>query len=220
MKSISTLCLSFSLFVSTLAHADGLAAAPPEKPVRDTVLTVSFSPQDWGDVSLEASRVMSPGLALGVELLAGLNRSDTTLDVLAVDGYLHGGDDTYGSYMLGVGARARFFLAGTAPEGPWLSPGLAVSRAWRSFTYDSNGLHNETRERQWGASADLLVGYTAIVGNGLVVQLGVGGEAHHGWSRLASRSTGIGEESPTGSSTRARKWTLNERLELSVGWAL
>ncbi|MCE9668849.1 hypothetical protein LY474_13575 [Myxococcus stipitatus] len=220
MKPISMLCLSFLLSASATAHADELAAESPEAPVRDTVLGLSFAPDDLGAVTLEGERVVGPRMSVGVGVRVGLTRGVGSTKSFGTGLSPDEGDNDYHSYVLGVGPRVRFFLSGTAPEGVWLSPGLEVSYLWRSIDNGPDSLRLERREHQWGASGVLLIGYTAILGKGLVLQAGVGGEVRHDWFEYESHTRTLGVENPQSVlGSRIRQWTVSERLALTVGWA-
>jgi hypothetical protein len=125
--------------------------------------------------------------------------------------------------MLGVGPYARFFLTGTAPEGLWLSPRVEVARWWtNSHSFDAQGWENVMEDRRWSIGGVAMLGYSAIVGRGLSLQVGVGAEARHERGELVGRYSlplvegGVSESEQR---TRSRAWHVRERIEASVGWA-
>ncbi|QRK10744.1 hypothetical protein JQX13_12110 [Archangium violaceum] len=133
---------------------------------------------------------------------------------------------------VGVDAGVHFYLTGRAPEGFWVGPHVEMSMT-RQYTenllaFSGGGLAGanvyafHSRRVDYGGSMRL--GYTAIVGPGLTVQVGVGLAA------LSSRnsdftptivSTGEGEPRlGIFASSPPRSWSVAPRMTVGLGWAL
>ncbi|WP_141333225.1 hypothetical protein [Myxococcus sp. AB025B] len=214
MRVMSSLCLV--LLSSAVAHANPSSTVSTEAVPRKTVVGLAVNPTDWGQLVLEGERVVGPRVSVGLGLHVGVHVSNGSRDLERTEQRLETRDSLF---QLGVVPRARFFLSGTAPEGLWVSPQLEVIHQWREyeqFVVEDEGNESSIRSLQLGGAA--LVGYTAILGQGLAVQAGVGVGARHSSDRYESRQPVL----PSGevnTSTKGRSWTFDERLQVSLGWA-
>lgn len=213
MKHIHVVLMTVLLSVSA-------SAAEGELEARKNILGVSLMLNQWGTVGLTAERVVSPRLVVGLGLRGGVQRTAGRIE--NADGYSTGSELKNSAYMLGVGPQARLFLTGTAPEGLWLSPRLEATRWWTDwYTQGQVGWVSDSEDRRWSLGGVAMLGYSAIVGRGLSVQVGVGAEARH--ERGQSVSLYTPQEGsdliPSEVRTDNRAWHLRERFEASLGWA-
>jgi hypothetical protein len=204
----------------TVLLSASASAAEGEPEARRNILGVSLMLNQWGTVGLTAERVVGPRLMVGLGIRGGLQRTAGSIE--GEDSLMPGSEQKNSSYMLGVGPQARFFLTGTAPEGLWLSPRLEATRWWMDWhTKGQVGWVNASEDRRWSLGGVAMVGYSAIVGRGLSVQVGVGAEARH--ERGQSVSVYTPQEgsdlAPSELRTKNRNWHLRERFEASLGWA-
>jgi len=75
-------------------------------------------------------------------------------------------DDEFEIFSYGLGFGARYFMAGIAPEGFWIAPGVEVAYAGAEY----NGASGSSIA--WGAGAQL--GYTWLIGDVFDISLGIG----------------------------------------------
>ncbi|AKF84633.1 hypothetical protein MFUL124B02_01975 [Myxococcus fulvus 124B02] len=208
------LCLV--LLSSAVAHADSSSTVSTEAVPRETVVGLAVNPMDWGSVMLEGERVVGPHVSVGLGLLVGVHVSNGNNDVGPLGPRLETRDSTF---QVGIVPRARFFLSGAAPEGLWVSPQLEVIHRWQryeQFVVEDQGNESSIRSLQLGGAA--LVGYTAILGQGLAVQAGVGAGFRHSSDRYENRQQVL-PDGERNTSTKGRSWTFDERLHISLGWA-
>ncbi|MCP3136585.1 hypothetical protein [Pyxidicoccus xibeiensis] len=218
MNHLHTSLLTAALLFTSASAAEEYGPPPVEPPrAHRTLLGMSITALQYGELSLEGERVVSPRVSVALGLRAGLS----SLSVRASSEFA-GGDNDQLRTMLGVAPAARFFLTGSAPEGLWLSPRLEATREWVDYKASEEGAWNfESTESAWSFGGAALVGYTTIVGRGLAIQGGVGLAAVHERNRrtlltLPSRGT---EGASSEVETRNRSWSVGPRMDVSVGWA-
>ncbi|MCP3063059.1 DUF3575 domain-containing protein [Myxococcus sp. K38C18041901] len=214
MRVMPWLCLM--LLSSAGAQANPSSPVSTDAVPRKTVVGLAVNPTDWGQVVLEGERVVGPRVSVGLGLHVGVRVSNGSRDLEMAEQRLETRDSFF---ELGVVPRARFFLSGAAPEGLWVSPQVEAIHQWRKyaqFVVEEQRSESRIRSLQFGGA--VLVGYTAILGQGLAVQAGVGVGARHSSDRYESRQPVLpnGEEN---TSTKGRSWTFDERLQVSLGWA-
>jgi hypothetical protein len=222
MKHIPTLLMT--VLLSTSASAADAVATPGAPEGRRTVLGILINPNQLGVLALQGERVVGPRVSVGLGVRAGLLRAGDRSEAANDDIPSFNSETENASYLVGAGARARFFLTGTAPEGLWLSPQLDLARRWGHSDIRSlpvAGWESQMTLRAWSVGGTALVGYSTVVGKGLAVQVGAGVETRYERGRTSSSSRQVsetGELSSSEFSGRVRSWSVNERVELSLGW--
>ncbi|HZI09997.1 MAG TPA: hypothetical protein VE153_06350 [Myxococcus sp.] len=216
MKHIHLVLMSVLLSASASAKGE---PAPTAEAGRN-ILGVSLALNQWGLVGLQGERVVGSRLAVGLGLRGGVQRTEGHFQV--EEPVTPGAEQKLSSYMLGVGPYARFFLTGTAPEGLWLSPRVELTRWWTSWHSQGElGWDSESEDRRWSIGGVAMLGYSAIVGRGLSLQVGAGAEVRHERGQMLSRFTPqAGGNAPAAEARgRSRAWHVRERIEASLGWA-
>lgn len=217
MKHIHLVLMTVLLSASASAKGEPAPTAEADR----NILGVSLTLNQWGLVGLQGERVVGPRLAVGLGLRGGVQRTDGHFQLL--EPVRRGAEQETSSYMLGVGPYARFFLTGTAPEGLWLSPRVELAHWWTNWhSFDSHGWDNVMEDRRWSIGGVAMLGYSAIVGRGLSLQVGVGAEARHERAESVGRNSLPlldGSVSEREERSRSRAWHVRERIEASVGWA-
>ncbi|WNG42999.1 hypothetical protein F0U60_01980 [Archangium minus] len=133
------------------------------------------------------------------------------------------------NWGVGVDAGVHFYVTGHAPEGFWVGPHVEMSMSRHSAENllfpmwevpDKDDVYVlSSRTVEYGGSAR--VGYTAIVGPGLTVQVGVGLAA------LTSRTANfrLKNEGSLGGLAGGlglpslRSWSVAPRMTVGLGWA-
>jgi hypothetical protein len=204
-------------------------ALAPEAQAPRTFVGLSVLPLGMGGaLGLEGERAVGERVSVRLGVRAGASLGSQEFNG-------RGQGSSFQNFQLAATPGVRFFLTGRAPEGLWAGPNLELSRGWTKSEFDmanpdgTSGTFR-TNTTSWGVGAELMLGYTLVLSQGLTVQAGVG--LGGGWARSSPAGFGpLGAIIPTSDGTGALQsqapsedtyvdsWNFRERVSLAVGWA-
>lgn len=195
------------MLLATVASASEQEPSP-ELESRRTFVGLEAAELSRGLLAVDGERVLSPMFSVRLGIRLGGRRLEDTESQTPL---------ATSSFTLGVAPGLRFYLTGTAPEGPWVGSHVELLRQGYSTRFGDSA-EAATRNRAWSAGVSTLVGYSMVVSRGLTVQAGVGLAASYATGQMTVRNTTL----PSGESEvltfDQRSWGVSERASLAVGW--
>ncbi|NBD09840.1 hypothetical protein [Corallococcus silvisoli] len=213
------LALSLAV-VSTSAFAQEGVTTGSFPVERRNVVTVSVPIQAGSTrVVLAGERVLGERFSLELGLFAGFNHTRQRFEEPWPNGAV-GSNQT--QYELGLTPGVRFYLAGRAPQGLWLSPRLEVTLGRASHGMLPSTLNGpllpDLDANPWSVGGMAVLGYSVVVDPGFTVQAGVGVGAVRS-ANSYDQGTWHSDGGMSVERAHDTTWSFAQRLLLNLGWA-